>query len=156
MITRIYKFTSFLSFFAFFPDWLLFPLFTFISLPWLRFLISNITTLLGTLCYKITRIYEFASFLSLFTYNQVPNNMLRIRVTFIEENLFEIKFETTVFETKKRSRHPFRSTRFRESRYLYSRHQAFSDVIFKSGVNFINVLRAALMLVDPKSAKKCN
>ena len=101
--------------------------FTFISLPWLRFLISNITTLLGTLCYKITRIYEFASFLSLFTYNQVPNNMLRICVTFIEENLFEIKFEITVFETKKRSRHPFRSTRFRESRYLYSRHQAFSQ-----------------------------
>jgi len=55
--------------------------------------------------------------------------MLRIRVTFIEENLFEIKFEITVFETKKRSRHPFRSTRFRESRYLYSRHQAFSNQI---------------------------
>ena len=52
--------------------------------------------------------------------------MLRIRVTFFEENLFEIKFEITVFEIKKRSRHPFRSTRFRESRHPYSRHQAFS------------------------------
>ena len=93
--------------------------------------ISIYTTLLGTLSSEITRMYELASFLSLFIYNQVPNNMLQIRVTSIEKKHFEIKFETSVFETKIPSRWPFRSTRFRESRYLYSRHQAFSKKFVK-------------------------
>jgi len=72
----------------------------------------RLTTLSGTLSYKITRIYEFTSFLSFFIYKQVPNNTLQICVTFIETNAFEIKFETSIFETKIPSRYPFRSTRF--------------------------------------------